>query len=298
MVYLTSEPFSRFYHANRFSCASLTCLIVILGLFIFSGFVAFATNEIGLRRSVYTEQPTVIFKNEIVIYNYENGETLAYSTVPNFNQILDNVISSPSISAKPIDSNHDGKVDTFRFKISFSSDSANLQLSQIYLFFSYELSDVARLELQDFIKIELTSATGIEKAKVIGSIDFKQRQSLSSNTVTQSDYDETLFDSANANYNLAQLEQQKFARNEYIVGNYETVILPALGTGRTDLDIELRVPWKQLINFSPNILENFKFSWIQFLSIFIPFYIIATIGLNFIFRNRLFAIQEVNNLVK
>jgi len=212
MVYLTSEPFSRFYHANKFSCASFTCLIVILGLFIFSGFVAFATNEIGLRRSVYTEQPTVVFKNEVVIYNYENGETLAYSTVPNFNQILQNVISSPSISAKPIDSNYDGKIDTFRFKISFSSDSANLQLSQIYLFFSYELSDVARLELQDFVKVELASATGIEKAKVIGNIDFKQKQSLSSNTVTQSDYDETLFDNANSNYNLAELEQKKVCK--------------------------------------------------------------------------------------
>jgi len=181
--------------------------------------------------------------------------------------------------------------------------------------------------MQDFVKIELASATGIEKAKVIGSIDFKQKQALSSkyysfsskscwlksisSTVTQSDYDETLFDDPNENYNLAEFEQKKYARDgiisfiifhiktiEYITAKYETVILPALGTGRTDIDIELRVPSKQIINYSPNILENFKFSWIEFLSVFIPFYIIATIGLNYIFRNRLFAIQEVNNLVK
>jgi len=244
------------------------------------------------------EQPDVTFKNEIVIYNYQDGETLAYSTVPSFNQLLDSIIVSPVISAKSVDSNNDGKVDSFRIKISFSSSSAELTYSQIYLFFTYELSDIAKIELSDFVKIELSSAGGIEKAKVIGSINFKQRQPLSSSTVSQSSYETGFFDDPDQNYNIAELEQDKYSRDEYIVADYQTVILPALGTGRTEIDIELKVPSKQIIDYEPNILENFKFSWIEYLSVFIPFYIIVSIGLNFLFRNRLFAIQEVNNLVK
>lgn len=100
------------------------------------------------------EQPDVTFKNEIVIYNYQDGETLAYSTVPSFNQLQDTLIVSPIITviisqlilystqnqARSVDSNNDGKVDSFRIKIGFSSSSAELTFSQIYLFFTYELS--------------------------------------------------------------------------------------------------------------------------------------------------------------
>ena len=44
MVYLASEPFSRFYHANKCSFAFFLGIVVLIATLIFPGFVSFATH--------------------------------------------------------------------------------------------------------------------------------------------------------------------------------------------------------------------------------------------------------------
>lgn len=58
---------------------------------------------------MYYEQPTVEYRNEAIIYAYQDGSSLAYSTNNDLNARFTNKIVSPSIkviNANPIKPKH------------------------------------------------------------------------------------------------------------------------------------------------------------------------------------------------
>ncbi len=50
--------------------------------------------------------------------------------------------------------------------------------------------------------------------------------------------------------------------------------------------------------YIPTILENLKFSWIQWITLFIPAYLICERIIGFAFKNKIFATQEVADITK
>jgi len=68
----------------------------------------------------------VNFRDEIIIYNLENGVSRGYSSVSDLNSIFDNKIISPSVKSLSLDENQDGLPDTFKFDISFYSSASTL----------------------------------------------------------------------------------------------------------------------------------------------------------------------------
>ena len=62
--------------------------------------------DFWLRKNEYTDQPTIVFQNQLIMYNLEsNGESYGYSTVSDLNDMFTNNILSVSASV-------------FRFKYS------------------------------------------------------------------------------------------------------------------------------------------------------------------------------------
>ncbi len=115
MLYLANEKYSRFYHAQTFSFASFLCIFITVGLVIITAFLTFATSgifpsqypphfwhfkEVGLRQLVYAEQPKIVFRNELLMYNFQDNQLFAYSSVSSFNNRFENLIVSPTIKVK------------------------------------------------------------------------------------------------------------------------------------------------------------------------------------------------------
>jgi len=112
MIYLTSENYAKFYNAKPFSFASILCLIIALATVVIPALLAFTTSGtpkpcyqllildagVGLRQTVYTEQPIITFRDELIIYNFQGSEVLGYSSSTTFNNGLGtSLITSPVI---------------------------------------------------------------------------------------------------------------------------------------------------------------------------------------------------------
>jgi len=82
------------------------------------------------------------------------------------------------------------------------------------------------MTMQDFVKIEIHSPSGIEKAKAIGRLEFNQKRYLSPkfgilsfkmskiiSTITKSTENTIFFDEPNKNLNVLDLETSKQQRD-------------------------------------------------------------------------------------
>jgi len=234
------------------------------------------------------------------LYNLEsNGETYAYSTVSDLNSEFANNVVSVSSSVLPVDNNGDGKYDNFEFLIQyFVPNSESTISSQLYLFFQYAFDNKAKFIMQDYIRIDLNNPNGIQKAYVTGNIELYQRGGLQSSALTRNIYNISLFDNPTQNINALSLQQNHFQRNESIYCNCESTTMPFTGSGNVEYYINLRVPIQQTVVYVPSILENLKFSWIQYLSLLIPAYLICERVIHFAFKNKIFEAQETNDIQK
>jgi len=247
-----------------------------------------------------TEQPIIHFRNEVVMYNLVAGTSYGYSSVSDLSELFENQIVSPTVKSLSIDKNQDGKPDFFEFQISFGYQSGqtnnDLQASQIYLFFDYGLRDRVKLQMQDFIKIDINPANGLSKAYIVGEIELKQRNPLQASTIIRNIYNTSLFDDANQNVNAVTLQEEKLYRNESLYCSCQSSIMGGSSGSISEITIKLAVPPEQRVIYIPTILENLKFSWIQYIALFIPIYLIISRTMTFAFRNKIFATQEINDL--
>lgn len=300
MVYLISQSYRRFYHANKCSCATLFCVLMWAATLVIPFFLAFSTNNFWLRKNEMTEQPIIHFRNEVVMYNLVAGTSYGYSSVSDLSELFENQIVSPTVKSLSIDKNQDGKPDFFEFQISFGYQSGqtnnDLQASQIYLFFDYGLRDRVKLQMQDFIKIDINPANGLSKAYIVGEIELKQRNPLQASTIIRNIYNTSLFDDANQNVNAVTLQEEKLYRNESLYCSCQSSIMGGSSGSISEITIKLAVPPEQRVIYIPTILENLKFSWIQYIALFIPIYLIISRTMTFAFRNKIFATQEINDL--
>lgn len=114
MAPLTNESFKKFYYGHYFSCAWIFCVLIFAMIIIIPFFIAYSTNstiyihetsilillDFWLSSKTGFEQPTVKYRNEAILFVYENGGSSAYSTVSSLNQRFPNQVVSPSIKVR------------------------------------------------------------------------------------------------------------------------------------------------------------------------------------------------------
>jgi len=293
---LTNEEYKRFYHANKCSCATLFCLIMYSIAILLPFFLAFSTANFWLHVDRSYEQPIVDARNEYIIYGMQSGTTYAFSNVDFVNSLYQKPLVSPTYRIQLIDNNNDGKNDMIQATISFFSSTAQLTNVQLLIFFNYGLRNVINMQMQDFVRISLSSTTGISKAYVTGSVGFKQVNPIQDSTIVRKIYNQSIFEDPTQNFDIMSIINAQQSKNETLFCDCQNVVIPGGLNNYTEINVMLTIPSSQEIAYIPSILENLKFAWIQYMALFIPIFYIVDKIMKFIYKNRVFPTQELNDL--
>jgi len=265
--------------------------------FAFPFFLAFSTENMWLREVWYTEQPIIGIRNEAIVYALQDGTTQSYSTVSRLNSQFTNKLNGASISSFDYDDDNDGKADRIISTVSFQGNPSTLQGISLYLFFDVGLRDRVQIQMQDFVRFDLSSGIGLQKANIYGSLKLNQKSALRPSSTIRETNNVNFFTNALQNVNTVSLATIKANRNTTITSEMITSVTPSGSTnGLITINLELYVPKEQRILYVPTLLENLKLSWILYLGYLIPILYIVDKVLKFAYRNRLVPTQVVNDL--
>jgi len=266
--------------------------------FAFPFFLAFSTDNMWLREEWYTEQPIVGVRNEAIVYASQGGTTQSYSTVSSLNSQITNKLNGASVSSFDYDDDNDGKPDRIISTVTFQGTPSTLQGVSLYLFFDFGLRDRVQMQMQDFVKIDLSSGIGLQKANIYGSLIMNQKSALrTSSTIRETD-NVNFFTNPLQNVNAITLADIKSNRNTTISCDCETSVTPSGSTtaGLIIINLELYIPKEQRILYVPTFLENLKLSWILYLGFLIPIFFVVDKVVKFAYRNKLVPVQMLNDL--
>lgn len=96
MAYFISENLERQFIGNKCSLAFYFCVVLYVIGILLPFFLAFSTNNFWLNTKVYYEQPTVNFRNEIIVFVNTDSGTKAYSSIKSINELIQSKISAPT----------------------------------------------------------------------------------------------------------------------------------------------------------------------------------------------------------
>jgi len=231
-----------------------------------------------------------------MIYTFQDGATSAFTNVDFVNDLYTTTITAPSIRTLNIDTDLDGKNDVIQAKIQFFADTTSLTNMQLFLFFNYGFRTVVSLQMQDFVRIDLTAPSGISKAYITGTLNFKQIGPIQSSIVARKIYNQSIFEDPTQNYDIMSIVSTQFNRNESLYCDCDNIVVPGSLSNSTEIVVTFNIPPSQQILYYPTLLENLKFAWVQYIALFIPIFFIIHSVLQFAFRNKIFSTQEINNL--
>jgi len=266
--------------------------------FSFPFFLAFSTENMWLREVWYTEQPIIGIRNEAILYALQDGMSSSYSTVSSLNSLYSSKLTGASISSYNVDEDNDGKADKIISTVSFIATPSELQGVSLYLFFDYGLRDRVKMQMQDYIKIDLSSGIGLQRANIYGTLELNQKSALRTSSSIRETNNVNFFIDPLQSVNAISLNEIKSGRNSTMKCDCVTMITPSASTtsGLVTINLELYVPNAQRILYVPTILENLKFSWILYLGYLIPILFVVDKVLKFAYRNRLVPTQVLNDL--
>jgi hypothetical protein len=79
----------------------------------------------------------------------------------------------------------------------------------------------------------------------------------------------------------------------------ESFTYPGYGANSIRVTTSIHIPEMQEVLYTPGVLENLKFSWIQYLSLFLPIIFVTRELLRFAFRHKIFfTLDRFNASVK
>jgi len=294
---VVTDSYKKFYHADFFSLSTFCCSIIFGLIIILPFFIVFATKNFWLSAEVEYEQALVAYRYEAIIYTLNNGINQGYSNMRDLNQLMTNNILSPTIKTYFDDTNQDGKPDTFHAYVSFRGETSTLEKTELFFFFDYGFRTILRLQMQDYIRIEIPSPFGLSRANVFGDLMFKQLAPLPASSITNANYNSSMFSDPDANVNIFETMLNNTNKTEFLYGDYDYLVTPSNGLNedKTEIFITLKIPPFQPVKHIPSVLENFKFSWIQYISILVPTVWIGHKLLTFLFKNNIFNPISVSN---
>jgi len=215
-----------------------------------------------LREVWYTEQPIIGIRNEAIIYALQDGTTQSYSTVSRLNSQFTNKLNGASISSFDYDDDNDGKADRIISTVSFQGNPSTLQGISLYLFFDVGLRDRVQIQMQDFVRFDLSSGIGFQKANIYGSLKLNQKSALRPSSTIRETNNVNFFTNALQNVNSVSLATIKANRNSKsrfpimsedrniatITSEMITSVTPSGSTdGLITINLELYVPKEQRI---------------------------------------------------
>ena len=287
------------YRASLFSLA--TCLVILCAVFTFLPpfLLTYFAGGFWVKESTYSEQPRLNFSSKYLIILDKTDTTTpffssSYAAINSFFPI--SFIPSSSV-VTPMDNNNDGITDQFSITIELPSTST-IQINNInlWLVFQYELRARQSIIMETMTLINLrpsasTSFSANPSVSTAGDLYLEQRRPIQSSG-TDYIYNTSVIDLntliTTSSLNLSSVLNQYLTRNYYTAfrSDYVKWTTGASQSGSMlTINVMINVP-SQSIRFIPGFWQEFKWGWIQYVSVLLPFIAVFNRIKEFVFRHR------------
>ena len=309
---LLVEKYERHYNANLFSWSTFITLCIICIIILCPVYIVIYTGNWWNESIMYFEQPDVKYNEDLLLYVMEEDssdesifEQKFFSTRLNLNECYgkDNRLNIPMIKFQYHDYNDDGLNDTFKFHIAFpTDDTSKLKNIKIALFFNYTFKNNVEGNLYANCLMDIDTPLGASYIKINGYLNLKQKAPISSMTFVSKNNipDEEIFMYQDKPYSFDEIIDLYTNKNLNIstVFDYDKFVIPQRTKKACVIDIEVNIPSFQKILYKQPSMTKFKFFFVQFMAILIPFLIIGKLLLYYMFKNRICSSNFTSDLPK
>ncbi|CAF0939372.1 unnamed protein product [Rotaria sp. Silwood1] len=300
--------FELFSHADRFPYRTY---LFSSATYVFISFTAltllppflltYYTGDFWIKESIYSEQPRIHNQTKYILIAENNDATnnqfflSSYSTLNrNFQESL---IPGNTIESL-YDVDGDGLMDQFRisFDLIFAQSNTVIRSINIWLIFQYELREKQRINMETMALINIVppsilTSNSNANLTIYGQLIFNQRQAIKSSG-NDSIYDKSIIDTSSSSIlDLNSILREYFARKYYT--SYQTQYTwttPRTTTTSTSNILTVNVLvniGRQSIRFTPGFWQDFKWGWIQYICVLVPFIMVFNRLKLFVFSNNL-----------
>ncbi|CAF2499024.1 unnamed protein product [Rotaria sp. Silwood2] len=299
--------FELFSHADRFSYRTY---LLSSATYVFISFTAltflppflltYYTGDFWIKESIYSEQPRIYNQTKYILIVENNDATnnrfflSSYSTLNrNFEESL--ITGNTIVTSSDVDG--DGLIDQCRISSDFIFSQADIVIRNIniWLIFQYQLREKQRINMETMALINIVppsmlTANSNTNLTIYGQLIFEQRQTIK-NSGNDSIYDQSIIDtSSSSTPDLDSILKEYFTRKYYTA--YQTQYIWMTPRTTTSVSNTLTVNavvniGRQPIRYTPGFWQDFKWGWIQYICVLVPFMIIFNRLKLFVFSNNL-----------
>ncbi|CAF3375054.1 unnamed protein product [Rotaria sp. Silwood1] len=292
------------YRANLFSLA--TCFLILCTILTFLPPFLFAYYASGfwIKEGSYSEQARINYSSKYIIIIDNNDITtnrFFTSSYASINTIFRDVMIFGINTFSTSDNNYDGVTDqfsiTFQVIVGGNNTATVINNINIWLILEYELRARQYIKMETMALINIFPPNDITLANnpnvtVVGDLILEQRQPIQSSGIDTS-YNKSIIDIDNlfttSSSNLNPVLDEYFTRKYYTTFRPQYIkwkFGANTGTNILTINVILNVS-KQSIRFIPGFWQEFKWGWIQYVCVLLPFIIVFHRIKEFVFRNQL-----------
>jgi transmembrane protein 231 len=293
------------YRAKLFSLATCFLIFCTAITFLPPFLFAYFAGGFWMKEGSYSEQPRVNYSSKyiLIIGNTDTStgtNTFFSSSYGSLNENFKNVIIPGTNTFAAIDTNQDGVYDQYSISIDllFPSTSASITVSNVnvWLIFEYELRGREYIKMETMALINLFSFNGFTLSSnpnvtTEGELILEQRQPIqaagSDLTYNVSIIDvNSLLSTSSINFN--PVLDEYFTRKYYTTYQSQYEKWQSGTTSSTNqLSVNILVNiGTQSIRFIPGFWQEFKWGWIQYVSVLLPFIVVFNRIKEFVFRKQ------------
>ena len=292
------------YRAHLFSLA--TCFVFLCAVLTFLPPFLFAYYAGGywMKESAYSEQPRVNYSSQYILTMDNPTPSVPFfsSSYASLNSLSSTAFIPGTVTFLAIDNNNDEVTDQFSISLQFSySSDIKMNNLNLFLIFQYELRARQAITMETMLLISLFPPASTylftnPSAVTAGELFLEQRQPIQSSG-TDLSYNTSIIDINNllttSSLDLNSILNDYFTRNYYTTYRPEYVKWqPGLVSQTDNLTISLTINVtidivNQSIRFIPGFWQEFKWGWIQYVSVLLPFIYAFNRIKEFVFRHRL-----------
>ena len=301
MAILFSQPLLKVYRASYFSCSFVFCLFLFLVAIILPFFLAFSTYDFWKERQIYTEQPQVLYKKELIVMVYSETESIVgssivitpstqiYSSIGSINNIFFENISPMLITSTLLDYNFDNLADMYDFNITVYLNPRGIRNVKIISFYEYKIRSRIKMDMICLAYADVNTVSGASKIYIDGDLNFQQIQPIKATQTTQVDYNTTVLSFTSVADDFLPLLLLRYNDRNYTTKyDYNQPLVVPLGfSDKSIISMKVRIPQYQEFEYAPSFLEVMKFAWIQYICLLIPVGYLIYRFAGFIFRNQI-----------
>ena len=291
------------YRANLLSLATFFLFLCTILTFLPPFLFVFYAGGFSIDEQNYSEQPRVSYSSKYILTIENNDITTNRffgSSYGSINTVFRNVYIPTTNTFSAIDNNDDGVIDQFSIILqSFINDdnpSVLIKNINIWLIFEYELRARQHIFMETMTLLNIMppqpfSLSNNPNVTVVGDLILEQQQPIESSG-SETTYNQSIIDLDNLfttwSLDLNPVLDEYFTRTYYTsyqLGYTRWELGTTSYSNVLTINIIVNVG-SQSIRFTPGFLQRFKWGWIQYLSVLLPFIAFFNRIKEFAFRNR------------